>query len=196
MATPQHEPLEALLATESVDRFVSERLFDGVPAVFDSQEAHRQWRHRVGDHLDVDPSAVVVVGSGAFGCSMRADKGFRRFSPDSDVDAAVVSHRFFEIAWFHLRRARAQRYGLPAEAQDDLEKWARRRVFSGVIIANVLLPHLPFGPGWQKALGTPEVADPVGGRTINVQIYRDLESLREYQVQSLAKTKTGLESPA
>ncbi len=135
-----------------------------------------------------------MVGSGAFGCSMRSDKGYRAFRPNSDIDTAVVSHRHFENAWFFLRRAHAKRYGLPADAQDDLEKWARRRIFSGVIIANVLLPHLPFGPDWQKALGATAITEPVEGRTVNVQIYRDLESLREYQVNSLAKARASLET--
>ena len=58
--------------------------FRQTPALF---EAMREW---FGEHLDIDPKCITMIGSGRIGFSMGNDFG-RKFGATSDLDLSIIS---------------------------------------------------------------------------------------------------------
>jgi hypothetical protein len=185
--------LEELEEAESLERLVSHRLIECVPSLFQEDRAsYIEWKTDVAERLDVDPYGVIVVGSSATGVSLNPNRNFKEFDETSDVDVAVVSGRYFEGAWWFLRNIGATALTLEGSAKRAIRDHAPRDVFRGFIATDQILAHLPFGAQWVKALASLESQSPLDGRTLNVRLYRDVESLREYQLSSFTKARERL----
>lgn len=176
--------------------FTSVHILDRVPAIFESRRQYAEWRRILGAGLGVDPLCLVVVGSTAVGVSLspKKDKLFRTYHDESDVDVGVISPRHFDEAWRFLRSL-GPLDQLKTRAGDmaDLLQWHRRSlVFDGTIATERLLPHLSYGPDWLAALGRAALIEPTHDRTINVRVYRDFDSLREYHRANVEALRTEL----
>ena len=134
--------------------------------------------------IGVDPAELAVVGSAATGVSLNPNKGFSRFDTNSDVDVAVISSHYFELAWRWLRSIGAAIYGLPEEAKTAVKAHRRSYVYDGTIATDRLLPYLPFAEAWMPTLAKFSMAFPCDGRQLNVRLYRDWWALRDYHVKN------------
>jgi hypothetical protein len=179
------------------DIFASQHIFEAVPFIFSGDlAAYVAWKTELGIRLGIDPRAIALVGSAGLGFSLNPDKSFKAFDASSDVDVAVVSHRVFEFAWEHLRKLGAQQLSMSIEAQNAIKAHKRNYVFNGTIATDFILQYLPFASQWLPAFAHMAGVPPTENREIKARIYRDFESLREYQLRSVLAARTSLETSA
>lgn len=183
--------VKELASATDLSDLVSCHLFDAVPHLFEEDAVlWRNWRTTFASDLDVDEQSVFLVGSAAVGVSLNPHKNLKPFSETSDVDVAILSYRHFEDAWHTLRNMNATaRFRLSKPAQIDLREHAPNYVYFGSIATDRILSALSFGPQWAKAISRAQQRDPTMDRDIKVRLYRDIESLRRYQVRSIRKTR-------
>lgn len=182
--------LEAL-EQESTDILASVWILNRIPHPFnDSLVDYATWRHDLARDLKVDPSAVLITGSAAFGISLNPNKNYRAFDEQSDIDVAVVSDYHFTEGWRTLRSLGSTLHGLPPRSQRAVADHVSRLIYWGTIATDRILALLPYGQQWQAALARAGQREPTFGRTINIRVYRDLDSLRAYQVNNLNALKT------
>ncbi len=172
------------------------RWFDETPPYLfgASRGSYLLWRSRLAADLGVSWFDVVLVGSAAVGHSLSPYKNFKPFSDDSDIDVAIMSPYYFDLAWRWMRRLGAERYGLPPAAQQWVKEHEKRLVYWGAIATDQLLQYLPFGPDWVRKLAKLSQDPPADGRTINVRLYRDHASLESYLLDSVRKLRSNVES--
>lgn len=141
----------------------------------------------IADSLEVDRNGVFCIGSGAVGLSLNPKKimsgQLKRFGADSDLDLAVISSRYFDVAWRDLLEATQPHLNeIPEEIERNLT-WQKKRLFDGAILTNKLLSSLSFGTKWLGAIDRigENLATSLDRNVIvNLWIYRDYWSLRNY----------------
>jgi hypothetical protein len=112
------------------------------PALFGSdQPRHIAWKGDLADQIGVWTFDIALVGSAAVGVSLSPAKNFSLFHPESDVDVAVVSSHYFDVAWRWLRRLGAERYQMPRTAQDWIKEHENRLVYCGSVATEQLLAY-------------------------------------------------------
>jgi hypothetical protein len=177
-----------------VSMFTSKYVLDRVPWIFEGDRlAYVDWKQALGEELEVDPCGLVIVGSAATCVSLAPDKGLSRFHDLSDIDVAVISAWHFDVAWKWLRSLAAD-LNTTGVARDAVNAHRRRYVFDGTIATDLFVAHLPFGGKWVTALARAGGKPPLFGRTVNARLYRDFESLREYQMKGVTRAKELSES--
>jgi hypothetical protein len=176
--------------------FTALHILDRVPAIFSTREQFAAWRSSIGRGLDVDPLCLVIVGSTGVGVSLspRKDKFLKPYHEESDVDLAVISPRHFEVAWRWLRSlGPMDRLRARSTDEADLLKMHRGHlVFDGAIATDMWLPLLPFGPKWASVLGRAGTMNPTKNRDVKARLYRDFESLRDYQRLNVERAKASM----
>lgn len=181
------------LTTMQPREFVMHWLFDVVPSIFDDCVAWTQWKLELASKLDVDASAIVIVGSGCVGFSLNPNKRFREFNDESDIDVAIVSGYHFEIAWRYLRDIGAGLYNCSPAAKESIKEHRNNYLFWATIATDRILPHLqPFGQNWMKALAEISQKSPVSGRAIKVRVYRDTHALVGYHINNVSRLRNEL----
>jgi hypothetical protein len=172
--------------------FVSAHLFDRTPFVFPTRQSFINWKKSLGKTIDVDPAAILLVGSAAIGVSMNPDRSFKAFDLDSDVDVAVVSNYHFTAAWRYLRNNGHKRSSLPQRQQIAWDDHVKRLIYWGTIATDKLLPLMPFAKAWMSASAAASRSAEIANREIRFRIYADYESLRSYQVMSTKRAQAAL----
>lgn len=189
-------PVEDQLRNLDSAAFTTMHILDRVPALFSDREQYAAWRSAIGRGLNVDPLCLVVVGSTGVGISLspKKEKFLKPFHQGSDVDLAVISSWHFEEAWRLLRslgpvdRLRTQ----SKDKADFLKMHRGHLVFDGAIATDMWLPHLPFGPQWASTLGRAATMNPTKDREVKARLYRDFDSLRDYQRSNVERRKADL----
>jgi hypothetical protein len=168
----------------------SKWILERTPFLFgDDALAFIKWKEVLAAEVDVDSRSMIVTGSASCGFSLSLEKKYSDFAITSDVDVALVSPSHFDIAWRALRNLGTKRYDLTPRQRLDIEDHMNRLIFYGTIATDKILPLLPFATTWVKALSSASRVAPVDGRSVKARIYRDFESLREYQIMGLKKLR-------
>lgn len=158
-------------------------------------DSYIAWKAELGERIEVDPRAIAITGSAGVGISLNPAKGLKSFGPKSDVDIAVVSFHHFDLAWRYLRSMpTASRLGLTRRQRESKRDHEKRLIYWGTIAGDRLLEILPFAQPWVEALSRMSGLDPTAGREINARIYRDFESLRAYQLLSVERARSHIET--
>lgn len=179
------------LERDPTDLLASVWVLNRIPYPFDGNiVTYATWRHDLARDLQVDPSAVLITGSAAFGISLNPNKNYKAFDADSDIDVAVVSDYHFTEGWRTLRNLGPRLHGLPPRSKQAVNDHVYRLIYWGTIATDRILGLLPYGPQWQNAIARAAQRIPTLGRTIKIRVYRDLDSLRAYQVNNLNSLKT------
>lgn len=182
------------LRTHSPDLFASQYIFEAIPFVFAGDLAgYVAWKTELGVRLAIDPRAIAVVGSASLGFSLNPDKSFKAFDDSSDIDVAVVSYRHFESAWDHLRKLGAQKLAMSVAGQNAVKAHRTNYIFNGTIATDFILEYLPFAAQWLPAFAYMAGQPPTEGRDIRARIYRDFDSLREYQLRGVVAARAYLD---
>jgi len=182
--------LELLDGNSPDAKVVSRYLLDSCPSIFDGDSAaYLQWREDLGSRIEVDLRNILVVGSSCVGVSLNPHKSFRSFGDHSDVDVAVVSQRHFDESWRHLRGPKSRRARMPHKIWKLIITRTPELVYWGAINTDRILPYLPFARGWMSAIAWMANQEPTVGREINIRLYRDIESLRDYQLKSVREAR-------
>lgn len=179
------------LLSQPVDLLASIWIIDRIPLIFDQDiKAYANWRRILASGLGVDASALLITGSAAFGISLNPYKNYKFFDETSDIDVAVVSDYHFMEAWRTLRNIGADRHRLPPIIKQSIDDHVKRYIYWGTIATDKLLFLFPYGKQWTETLNKVSEVSPTKGRTINIRVYKDLDSLRAYQVNNLTNLKT------
>jgi hypothetical protein len=187
------------LSAEPLLEWIDERFLRSDPFALGS-ESFKEIVRLLTRELDVSANGIFCIGSGAIGLSFnpkKVDKGqLKKFDDHSDIDLAVISEEHFETAWRDLRRMVQP---ILTEADETVRKnieWQRKKFFDGAIIANKLLPSLSFGGEWLSALvKVGQHASVSLNRNkieVNLWIYRDYWSLRNYVAVGLTECRKAL----
>lgn len=174
------------LRSESPVAFVENFLFDRIPAVFaDDRALFVSWKRTLAKKIEVDPACITIVGSAATGASLNPSKNFKLFDEASDIDVAVVSPHHFTIGWRYLRMNGARRLRVDARTRIAWDEHVNRYIYWGTLATDRLLGVLPFGLEWLAATSDMAQIAPTTGRSVNLRIYADYDSLRAYQIQGV-----------
>lgn len=183
---------EAIL-TLAPSEFISRYVFEPVPFAFNGEnDAWLHWKTSLAKKLDVDPREIILAGSGALGFSLNPKKSFRPYGDHSDIDVGVISRHHFDVAWWTIRRYNPLLGSHSAPQKKAFKQHRSRYVFDGSIATDQILPLLPFGPEWKKALDEMSDYEHTSKREVKLRIYRDFESLRSYQMSGVGKLRTQL----
>lgn len=185
------EELLAELHRLPAPAFASRYVLDRVPWVFDDDRlAYISWKEELGSAIEVDPCGILIVGSAATCVSLSPKKDLARFHEKSDVDVAIISGWHFDVAWKWLRSVAAD-LDIEASAKKAVDAHRRNLVFDGTIATDQFIAHLPFAQRWVVALAQAGAKDPLAGRVVNARLYRDFDSLREYQLRGIRRIQQG-----
>lgn len=185
-----------LLAADPLLPWIDEQFIRQDPFAFEGKR-YKDFVSTICRELGVDPNGVFCLGSGAVGLSINPEKmvdnkTLRKFHDKSDFDIAIISEVLFETAWRDLRTAMQ-----PVNAQIDRDlreniSWQKKKFFEGAILANKLLPWISFGNAWTFSLVkiSQQVAEEFDREIeVNVWIYRDYWSVRNYVAQSIIQCR-------
>ncbi|MCU7891334.1 MAG: hypothetical protein KZQ78_06865 [Candidatus Thiodiazotropha sp. (ex Ustalcina ferruginea)] len=135
------------------DLIASIWILNRVPHPFEGNaKSFKNWRRKLAGLVEVDASEVVIIGSGAFGVSLNPHKNFRAFDEKSDIDVAIISEYFFNTFWRFLRNLGTNIHSMPQPVKQSVRDHVQKYVYWGTIATEQILPYLPFGKKWAKAL--------------------------------------------
>jgi len=179
---------------ESPTSFIcSKWILDKIPYIFNSDRIkYIKWKEDLGSKLGIDSKAISFTGSSCTGFSLNPSKSFRVFGNHSDIDIAIVSDLHFDIAWNALRNIGVRQLTLSYKQKVSLQDHRIRLIYWGTIATDKILELLPFGVDWSLILIEMSKLAPVNGRTINIRLYKDYDSLRAYHVNNLDNLRTQL----
>lgn len=187
------ETLKRRIMEGDHDDLFSELIFERTPHVFGGDvEACRTWTGRLAKMLNVDSSEIKLVGGAAIGFSLNPHKNFAAFTPDSDIDVAIVSDHYFSEAWHYLRSLDVTLAKITHAQRSAIGEHRKRYIYWGTIAADRILSILPFAQVWMAARESMASTVPTEGRDINFRIYKDFRALRAYQRQGLTQLRTML----
>jgi hypothetical protein len=179
-----------------IDReFVDNEILDRRPWIFETDAAYLAWQRSVADALTTTPANIKIVGSAATGFSLsplKPGRPFRRApntSGTSDVDIAVLHSGLFEAAWNAVvAHDRERRLGGTKESRSKI----RLDVYWGLVAQ----PTIPQGTDAARQLLTAMAAAnrsvPIRGHPVRCRVYRRLEDLRAYHINSLHQLRVEL----
>ena len=171
----------------------SKWVLERTPFAFsEDSESYLKWKELLSDKILVDSSAIVFTGSSGCGFSLNPYKDFNEYNDESDIDLALISDHHFDIAWHSLRNLDSKYYSLTPKQRTSVDDHVNRLIYYGTIATDKILPILPFGKEWTIALNQMSREKPVNGRIINIRIYKDFKSLRDYQTNNLEKLRQKL----
>jgi len=170
----------------------SKWILERTPFAFKDSESYLKWKELLSNKIQVDSSAIVFTGSSGCGFSLNPYKDFKEFNDESDVDIALISDHHFDIAWHALRNLGSKYYSLTPKQKTSVDDHVNRLIYYGTIATDKILPILPFGKKWSFALNQMSKEKPIEGRIINIRIYKDFNSLRDYQTNNLEKLRQKL----
>lgn len=79
----------------------------------------------------------------------------------------------------------ARRLRVDARTRIAWDEHVNRYIYWGTLATDRLLGVLPFGLQWLNATSDMAQVAPTIGRSVNLRIYTDYDSLRAYQVQGV-----------
>lgn len=178
------------LINSPADLLASVWILNSIPHIFNGDiKEYAVWRHKLAKGLGVDASALLITGSASFGISLNPGKNYRFFTPESDIDVAVISDYHFSEAWRTLRNLGPKRHGMSQSVKQSIADHVQRYIYWGTIATDKLLHLFPYAKEWNSALEEMAKVDPTKGRDVKVRLYRDLDSLRAYHVNNLTNLK-------
>jgi hypothetical protein len=187
------EALTALLASRTDVEIVDSNLLSNRPWIFNDESAYHTWRSLVAKELKVPAENVWIVGSAALGYSLSPYKPGRPFqigggtqSVSSDIDIAFVDTELFTDAWniiVQFDRTRA------LSSAEDTRTRIRTDVYWGLVSQHSLPTNTGPARRVLTAVGIAGRTRPLRGHQIRCRVYRRLEDLRAYHIDSLRKLR-------
>lgn len=162
-------------------------ILERTPFIFDKN--HYQyilWKQEISKVLEIDTSAIFLTGSASLGFSLNPNKCFKPYDLESDIDIAVISGHYFDLSWHYLRNLGTFRYTLTPQQKVGLEDHVKRFIYWGTIATDKLLSIFPYGKKWLDLINSISQKQPADGRAVNFRIYKDAESMKAYQINTLS----------
>ncbi|WP_294313316.1 hypothetical protein [uncultured Chryseobacterium sp.] len=180
------DEFKAEILTEDISFLCSKWILDRTPHIFsDDRNAYIKWKEELAKRLALDSKSIIFTGSSSVGFSLNPSKNFKLFDNDSDIDIAIISDFHFDLSWKFLRNMGTKRFDLTHKQKAFIQDHVNRLIYWGTIATDKILQILPFGKEWEIILLDMSKLDPINGKEINIRIYKDFESLRQYQINNL-----------
>jgi hypothetical protein len=190
--------LRKLLDERSHDDFVDRQILNRIPWIFDGSVDYSTWLVEVAADIDIPTTSIRIVGSAATGYSLSPLKPGRPFRPrstanerTSDIDVALLDDDLFYQAWDTIvgydRRRRLK-------GSEEARAKLRLDVYWGVVSQNSLPQNTEPARRLLMALAALGRRPPLRGYTVRCRVYRRIEDLRAYHVESLRHLRAELES--
>lgn len=181
------------IVKEPLSYTTSKWVIERIPFIFDNNlETYIDWKERLSTLIGVDSKAIVLTGSASVGYSLNPDNNFKEFHEESDVDVAIISGHYFDVAWHFLRNIGTRYYKLKAKERVAIDDHRQRLIYYGTIATDKIVQILPFGITWVKAMNEMATIEPTKDRDINFRIYKDFEALKSYQITGVTKARDTL----
>lgn len=143
----------------------------------------------ISNSLKISFNNIAMVGSGKIGFSLtpRSDKLFNCFSPESDVDIAIISNQLFHDYWDIFR-----------SSYSDINSYHYKYISRGIYRGYISEFHLSIidecRKHWSSIASSSKKAlhsDLYIKHDISYRLYRSWEDFEEYHIQALEKIKRG-----
>jgi hypothetical protein len=171
-------------------KLIRKHITTGGSAVF-TDSIYYELRDTIADHFNLHPSAVVLVGSGRLGFSLKPTKRYEPFGASSDLDFAVVSGDAFDLYWDRLfNHSRSDRIWSGTKRYKSF----LRELFKGWLWPR----RFPPSPTFREAVAWVEFEDRLGResfkgrRSVGVRLYHSWERLEAYQSLHVIDCRTAL----
>lgn len=188
------------LLSNDIDELVDNVLLSGNVVHFDNDK-QRQVSRAICDKYEVSSAdlALHIVGSAKLGFSISEKKKkdgtllprFRPFSPESDVDVAIVSERVFESIWDELSCHAHRSPWMP---------WDSGKLGDYMVYGWLRPDHFPKNvrlrkcDDWWDVFRQLSADSRFGRRTIRGALFHSQEHLRRYQLRGLYECRSILEA--
>lgn len=165
------------------DFLVSKWVVEKLPYIFNGDyEQFLQTKIKLSKLLNVDSCSIIFVGSSCTGFSLSPYKNFKEFNEKSDIDIAIISHYYFDVAWHTIRNVNPFDY--TPDVQDAIKAHASKFIYWGTIATDKILGIMPFAKQWMKAKEEISKEKIFENRTINFRLYQNHEALRAYHLRN------------
>jgi predicted nucleotidyltransferase len=165
------------------DYLVSKWVIEKLPYIFNGNyDSFLKTKLKLSRLLKVDSCSIIFVGSACTGFSLSPFKKLREFNEKSDIDIAIVSHYYFDVAWHTMRNIRPFDYS--TEVQDAIKEHASKFIYWGTIATDKILGILPFAKEWLCAQEEISKEPIFENRKVNFRLYQDHEALRTYHLRN------------
>ena len=165
---------------------ISKWVMEKLPFIFnDNYENYINAKLLISKLLKIDSCSIIFVGSSSTGFSLNPKKEFRTFNAASDIDIAIISYHYFNIAWHALINADIR--DMVPSVVNAINEHRQRLIYYGTIATDRILGILPFGGEWLQAMNELSNVSEFADRKINFRLYKDHESLRAYHVNNINK---------
>ena len=178
------EELQYDIKNESPEYVTSKWIIEKTPYIFGNDRSlHLRIKHKLSNILNVDSCSIIIVGSAGTGFSLNPNKGFKTFDESSDIDIAIVSSYYFEIAWQTI--INVDIYKQVPKVRDSILDHRKRLIYYGTIATDKILGLMPFSKQWLSAIQCLSEEGIFENREIHFRLYRNHESLRAYHVNNI-----------
>ena len=169
--------------TYEYDFLVSKWVVEKIPYIFkEDYETFLQTKLKLSKLLKVDSCSIIFVGSACTGFSLSPFKNLREFNEKSDIDIAIVSHYYFDVAWHAIRNTNPFDYN--TEVQSAIKEHATKFIYWGTIATDKILGIMPFAKEWIHAQEVISKEPVFENRKVNFRLYQDHEALRAYHLRN------------
>ena len=182
-----------IIKEKNSNEFISYYLFESIPFIFSDVNQYIGWKDILSEELELDNADIKIIGSAALGYSLNPEKKFKIFDESSDIDIALISPYYFDIAWRFMRDIKPSLfYKLNGRARYEISCHRKKYIYWGTIATDKILVYLPFARKFNRAIEKLSLIEPTKNYDINFRIYKDFTSLRLYQRNNLEKLQSAL----
>lgn len=180
------DSFKADLNNYSYEFLTSKWVLEKIPYIFDNNaDDYINAKLKLSSLINVDSCSIIFVGSASTGFSLSPNKNFKKFNDKSDIDIAIISHYYFDVAWHTLRNIDA--YKEMPDVAESIKLHQHRYIYYGTIATDKILGIMPFGKAWLVAIESLKTYPVFENRDINFRLYRDHESLRAYHINNFKR---------
>lgn len=162
-------------------------IFERVPYVFNNDyTGYLKVKLLISKSIRVDLCSIFFVGSCSVGFSLNPTKNLKPFDTQSDIDIAVVSHYYFDIAWRTIQDIDFST--MTWQIQNSISDHRGRLIYWETIALDKILGIMPFAKEWMSVLEELKQLPPFRDREVSFRLYRNHEALRRYHINNFQKS--------
>lgn len=173
----------------SLDFIVSKWILERIPYIFkENRLDYLTVKSLISDNIKVDSCSIFFVGSCAVGFSLNPNKLFKPFDENSDIDIAVISHYFFDVAWRTIQDIDFSSISYPI--QQIITEHRSRYIYWETIALDKIIGIMPFAKEWLETIESLKRLEYLNNRNIAFRLYRNTEALKRYHINNLKTNQT------
>lgn len=161
-------------------------IFERIPYVFNNDfTEYLKVKLIISKSIGVDLCSIFFVGSSSVGFSLNPAKNLKPFDAQSDIDIAIVSHYYFDIAWRTIQDIDFST--MTWQIQNSISEHRGRLIYWETIALDKILGIMPFAKEWMSVLEELKRLPPFRDREVSFRLYRNHEALRRYHINNFHK---------